>query len=530
MNRAFTPFRVGLVVIAGIAAFFVLLSFLSHRKYSSSNSYEVTATFTDASGLGAKSRVQIAGIEVGVVDHIELTPDARARVFLRIKNGVILRQDARITKRSASLLGDFLLDVFPGTPSAPRIPPGGDIATVTSQPGVEDVFAALGKVTRNIQEITDSLKNLITSDQIGSIKQIIKSMTEVANGLNETITSAGGRLNSLLADAQGLTGDIRHLTRGEEGNIQEILFNVRSFTDRANRLMYTLDKIVGSGQGDLQNSVASVRQTLDQLQKTLASAKKMIDTTQGTVSDAKDVVDRVDKGEGTLGKLVRDDSIAKKIDSTLSDVNGLVSPLSRLKTVVSLREEVHWTPGLLGGMPVGPEGKGLVEVKLEPSPDKWYGIGISSEPRGTVSYETIDSIPPGPTEVKSQQQVVTTDNYKFSAYIARRFGFAALRVGLIESTGGGGVDLFGFHDHLKVSVDAFDWANPATRFPRLRITGLARFWKYFYLGFGVDDVLNHQDVLDGSPIAGRDFFATGGIEFTDQDLKSILTVTGVPKP
>ena len=534
MSRFVTPFRVGLVVIAGIAAFFVLLSFLNHRKYSDSNTYEVTATFSDASGLGPKSRVQIAGIEVGVVDHIDLTPDARAKATLRIKNEIVLRKDARITKRSASLLGDFLLDVFPGTPDQPRIPNGGEIATVTSQPGIEDVFATLGDVTRQIEAITRSLSDLVTSDQVGSIKEIIKSMTEVADGLNKTITSAGGRLNSILADVQALTGNVRHLANGEQQNVQEILFNIRSFTDQANKVMYALNQIVGSGQGELKDSVASVRQTLEELQKTLKGAEGMIATTQGAVTDTKQVIDRVNNGEGTLGKLVRDDSIADKIDQTMTDVNKLVAPLGRLKTQVDMHEELHWHPGLLGGSATGLHGKGVVQVKLRVRPDKYYGIEVTDDPRGSITHQTVNQTltPPGDTEVHQQvqQTTVTTDAYKFSAYFAKRYGLATFRLGLIESTAGGGVDLHALNDHLKLSLDAFDWANPDATFPRVRVSGQATFLNYFYLGFGVDDILNHQVIADGNPIVGRDLFATGGIEFTDDDLKSILAVVGVPKP
>src|SRR6478736_2266285 len=100
MNSLLTPFRVGLVVLAGIAAMFVLLSLVGRSKYGEGDTYKVFAIFKDATGLGSKSRVQIAGIEVGEVDNIELLPDANAKLTLRIRKDVALYKDSRIMKRS----------------------------------------------------------------------------------------------------------------------------------------------------------------------------------------------------------------------------------------------------------------------------------------------------------------------------------------------------------------------------------------------------------------------------------------------
>src|SRR4051794_39093357 len=121
MSRFLTHFRVGLVVIFGAAAFLVLLSFISKQHFGDKETFRYEALFADASGLGTKSRIQIAGIEIGVVDKITLTEDAKALVTLRIKKDIILHEDARVTKRSASLLGDFLLEIYPGTTASPPL-------------------------------------------------------------------------------------------------------------------------------------------------------------------------------------------------------------------------------------------------------------------------------------------------------------------------------------------------------------------------------------------------------------------------
>lgn len=523
-----SPFRVGLVVIAGVVAFFVLMSFVAKRKYSDDETYKVYAVFQDATGLGAKSRVQIAGIEVGIVESVTLTADARARALLRISNDVILRTDARITKRSASLLGDFLLDLYPGNPDSPALAAGSAIDNVVAQAGVEDVFAALGEVTRDIQSVTSSLKDLVASDEVGSIKEIIRSMNEVAQGLTLTITQAGGRLDNILGDVEVLSGSVRTLATGQTHNVQEIVGNLRLLSEQANQLMATVQGIVGTGEGELKSSVASVRDTLDALQKTLEDTRTLVANADRTVTVGREIIEGIDRGEGTVGAFLRDDGIARRIEQTLDDVTSITKPLGALQTHVHMREEVHFRPGAKS-----PSGKASFEVRLVPGEDpKFYGVGIVSEPRGKIERETIQIRGADGEMLAPVEQVVrTNDDLKFNLYMGRRFGPAALRVGLLESSGGFGADLFALGDNLRLTVDAFDWSNPDARFPRLRASAQWTPWEHVYLGAGVDDFLNSQRVNrpeTGSIQSGIDFFVSAGLQFNDKDLKALISMMGIP--
>jgi phospholipid/cholesterol/gamma-HCH transport system substrate-binding protein len=519
-------------VLLGAAALAVLAGLVGHRKFAGSETYPVTAVFDDASGLGPKSRIQIAGLEVGEVERIELTPDARARAVLRLRRDVVLHDDARVTKRASSLLGDHLLDLFPGSVDRPVLSPGAEVRRVTRQPGVEEVFEALGEVTRDIGEVTRGLKGMLADDGEGGVRDMVRHMNKVVEGLDRTLAQSGGRLDRILGNVEAVSSDIRRVADGQGRNVMDIVENIRRFTEQANKVVATLDHIVGAGEGDLKESVSSVKATLAELQRTLVGARQMISAAEGAVTDVRGVVARVDRGEGTLGKLVRDDGIATKLDRTLGDVNQLIAPVAQMQTQVNLREELHWTPGLLGGGRTGVQAKTVAQLRVAPRPDKYYGFEVVSDPRGRVSRQTVVTTrnPPGANEVAEQvtQTAVTTSDYRISAFLAKRYGPATLRAGVLESTGGGGVDLQGWGDRLRLSVDAFDWANPAASNPRLRASANARFTDHLYVGLGIDDALNDQAFAQGRFVAGRTFFGTGGLFFTDDDLKSLITIVGAP--
>ena len=136
MQSFWTPLRVGLVVAAAAVAFGLALYFIG-GTIGGDRTYSVYAMFEDATGLGVRSRVQIAGIPVGQVDRIELDQaTARAKVWLKIKQQYPLHRNATITKRSESILGDFLLDLTPGTQDQPLLKDGDEIRNVIRQPGM----------------------------------------------------------------------------------------------------------------------------------------------------------------------------------------------------------------------------------------------------------------------------------------------------------------------------------------------------------------------------------------------------------
>ncbi|MFT5432696.1 MAG: phospholipid/cholesterol/gamma-HCH transport system substrate-binding protein, partial [Myxococcota bacterium] len=111
----------------------------------------------------------------------------------------------------------------------------------------------------------------------------------------------------------------------------------------------------------------------------------------------------------------------------------------------------------------------------------------------------------------------TTDDFKFSFQFAKRWHFLTARFGIMESTGGIGLDAEFFKDSLKLTTDLFDFSADLS--PRLRILANYTFFKHFEVSGGVDDVFNEDRF---------DWFLGIGIRFTDDDLKALLTVAPAP--
>ena len=90
--------------------------------------------------------------------------------------------------------------------------------------------------------------------------------------------------------------------------------------------------------------------------------------------------------------------------------------------------------------------------------------------------------------------------------------------GIIESTGGIGLDYYLFDDRPKLSLEAFDF-DP-DRKPHLKGGADLTFFKYLYLTAGFDDFISDE---------GRSSFFVGvGLRFEDDDIKYLLTSAPIP--
>ena len=526
MPSFWTPVRVGLVVAAAAVAFALALYFIG-ANVGGEKSYRVFAMFDDATGLGVRSRVQIAGIPVGQVDRIELDQQtSRAKVWLKIRSQYVLHRNATIAKRSESILGDFLLDLSPGSPDQPPLKDGDEIQNVLRQPGMNEIFQSLQKITGDIQDVTSNIRKVLgTAEGEDNLRTIVGNLRKITTGIESVIDNSQERIEDILTNVQSFTGNLRRVGAGGEDDMLAILKNTREATAEARDILKTIGNVVGSqDQGELKQSVGSIRSSMEKLDKTLANAQQ--------------ISDKINKGEGTIGHLVNDDKLAKNLEKASGSLNDLFGGLQQLKIELQERSEFligqpspSRSGGALANYSYNPWTKNYFSIRIIPKPDKWYGAELIDDPRGLTRLVQIENRFPDPltsnTYYPAKVSRITTERQlKFSVYLAKRYGAISGRFGILENTGGFGIKVHLFNDSLTLAADAFEFANPLKDHPRIKLYADYRFLDHILITAGADDVVNTpitDDVDKTRIISGRDFFVGAGFYFTDEDIKLLLS-------
>lgn len=497
MKELVTPAKVGFVVILSVIAAIWMFAQVGQNLSSDQDSLRVYAILDDVSGLVAKSRVSIAGINVGQLDEVELV-DGRARVWIRIakRSDFQLRSDATVHKRQASLLGEYYLEITPGYLGTP-LEDGDQITTVSTDVSPAELLNDLKKISQDVVEITQSVKRVVGSDG-GEQKlvAIIDEFRSTASTIEKMVSRNAEKFDVIVDNVVSTSNSARVFSDDFRDDARIILEDTKAITGNVR-------DIIGTHSGSVEEGFEGMKGAIARLQSSL---KKLEDTLDSTKSIGK----KIDEGDGTLGQLVNDGRLARNLNELLEESNQVIRQVTRLQTVVGMSSDVYADRGSF---------RNAMELRLQPRPDKYYALELVDDPRGrTRLTETVTNSSSSLTDpVVREQRSVTEDRFRLSLQFAKRFSFLTGRLGIIENSGGVGFDMHLFRDDLEISSDIFAFQDNTK--PRVRLRSRFSLFSNIYMTAGIDEVANKELT---------DYFFGLGLRFNDEDLRTILITTGAP--
>ncbi len=487
MRETLRSAKVGLMVIAGLVAAVFVYRYVKEDAAGSA-SVEYFARFENAQGLIPKSQVVIAGIPVGTIEDISLD-NGMARVTMRIDESVAIHDDARVALRAVSLLGEKTVDIHPGTIGRPSLPPGSELIVAGEAVGAGDVMETVNDVAENVRAVTEQLARSFGTDQAGDrMEAALLNLSEALEGVNRTIQQNEEVVRRTLSNIESTTA-----AGGPE--LVAALENINAASRDVRELVHNGRPSLERGVEEVDDAVVSIRRASEQLEDVLA--------------DTRVVTDRVARGEGTIGRLTSDETLIDEVEGVAEGLNGIVGGIGRLQTIVELRSEYNFIANTF---------KTYFSLRLAPREGRYFLIQLIDDPRGRVRTQqsTVTRSPAAEGEPAryTETRTTRTEALLFTLQLAKRIRFATFRFGIMENTGGLGVDLHLFNDRLEVNADVF--AIGVQTYPRLRMRAAFEIVSKLWITAGVDDALNDNG----------DFFMGLQVRFNDDDLNSILPFAG----
>ncbi len=136
-----TQLIVGIFASLGIIALAILSLSLGKLTLLPRPGYTLYASFDNISGLKTGDQVQLAGVQVGKIVQIELK-DLRARVAMRVDDGVPIDKDAIASIKTSGIIGDKYVSIALG-PSDRILKDGETIRQTQSAFVLEDAIGQL---------------------------------------------------------------------------------------------------------------------------------------------------------------------------------------------------------------------------------------------------------------------------------------------------------------------------------------------------------------------------------------------------
>ncbi|WP_374948492.1 MlaD family protein [Mucilaginibacter sp.] len=204
--------RIGLFTLIGFVILVLAVFFIGNQKSLFSSTFRVYGTFKNVNGLTVGNNVRFAGINVGVVEAINIVTDSSVRVDLSLNNSVkkFIKKDSKLSIGSDGLMGDKLIVIAPGGVSSTQEVSEGNELTSVNPMDIDKVMNKLTKVADNAAELTEGLAAIVNKVNRGqgSIGRLLNS-DKIARDLEGTVQQAKTTMKGVHSTTATLNEDLK---------------------------------------------------------------------------------------------------------------------------------------------------------------------------------------------------------------------------------------------------------------------------------------------------------------------------------
>jgi len=482
MKNVSTELKVGIFAIIVI----IILSYMTFKvgrmTFMWEKGLKLYAEFDDISGLDEKSRIKVAGVEAGIVDKIVLE-NGKAKLTLLLNPDIKIHKNAEVALKMSGLLGDRYLALSTGTPDQPLLKSGDTITNVRHAADIDMLANQLTSAATYISDLTGSLKDVFGDEEKAALTESIHNLRTITQNLKEISTENKVPLHKVIVQLDTFT---EALAEKGPGFMDDMSRTAKILGEKGPQLIDDLSKLASN----LKEVVGENRENFKQSMENIREVSK----------SASNIAKKIESGQGTLGKLVKEDTFYNSITKISEEAGKSVDFVGRLRTFMDFHTDYSTGDA---------DWKGYFDLTLQPNKDKYYVLGLVTDPKGTV--DTTTKIINGYKRVEEE----TTSRLEFSAQFARRFDDVALRIGMLENTFGLGADYFFNSDKGRVRFDMWDFSAKEAEADKshVKIGVDYRIFKYLFVSSGVDNLLNSSR---------RGIYIGGGLKFEDEDFKYLL--------
>ena len=284
--------KLGVVFLLAIITFVWGLFYLKEWRVTG-DTYLVEVRLSNAVGVKSTDPILVGGVRIGKVEAVTLD-DLTPIVILRIDEPYEIPEDSQVEVISRSVMGEKSINIRKGV-STKMIPPGGTIEGTTA-PGISDMFTQVDSVTVNMRNLLRNANILLDPERDKSIKNSLAGVHDLTVELRQTLKRESVQINRVMASMDSLVSNVRDLSETER---------------------------------------AKVSNTLDNLESTSGQLSAMMDELQTSTTALGNILTRIDRGEGTIGKLLQDERLYEDVDRVFVNMDRLVTNLDEL--VVDLK-------------------------------------------------------------------------------------------------------------------------------------------------------------------------------------------------
>jgi phospholipid/cholesterol/gamma-HCH transport system substrate-binding protein len=267
---------VGLFVLVGLIGGLSVL-FVMTEPAMLRGRYFISTDVPDAGGIRKGDSVRMLGVVIGRVTSFKIDR-GRVAVRMEIEGEYKLPRDSKAVIKSKSLLGEMVADIVPGT-STETLAYGGSI------PGELEVgvLEEGDKLSDKASEVMTRAQRVLSDATIQNVEAGTTELRGLLDEMNKMAKEQRGELSAL-------SKSLRRSAEGIEG---------------------------AATRPELQNAIKKTEALMARMDTVTISLDR-------SSTSLETVMTRLEKGEGSLGKLLKDEELYKNLNEAVLNTNKLL--------------------------------------------------------------------------------------------------------------------------------------------------------------------------------------------------------------
>lgn len=245
------------------------------------------AVYENVGGLQAGTQVSINGLSVGTVNNIRFKDETgNLLVTFTVNNDFEFSKNSKAELFDTGIIGGKGIQIMPIFDGAP-LTKSGDTLMSSTRPGLTElVQSSLNPLKNKVEGAVSNADSLMMN-----VNQVLDERTK--RDLRASISG----LSELMKSLQGSADVLNSLLKNNKGKLDSSLTNFRELTNNFAKLS---DSLNNAGLG-----------------RTLASL-------ESTVANLDNLMTRINQGDGTLGKLMKDEELYKNLNNASRELDLLL--------------------------------------------------------------------------------------------------------------------------------------------------------------------------------------------------------------
>ncbi len=288
--------KVGAVALITIISFILMYKFLQGTAlFTRTDTYHIV--YEKIAGLTESNPVEINGYQAGVVQDVSLINDGTGRILvsLSVDKNFNIPKDSKAEITTATLIAGMKIIL--------RLGESSEMCHSHDTIGGYVAASILDKLSETISPLEDNITNIVIK------------LDSVVSALNNVLTpQMTSNIKSSMSNVNDITASLRDISESKKNELIGAIEDLKVFTAMLSANSLTIDSTL-KNIGHISDAVASagIDSTLFSLRSSLANLDE--------------IVKGISKGEGSVGKLITNDSLYNNLNNTLYDLDLLLQDM-----------------------------------------------------------------------------------------------------------------------------------------------------------------------------------------------------------